>query len=221
LLAWVEQHGRAGFEHIPNYVCRQTVNRFEKPRNAPSFKPAGAESLEVALGGEQDALSLAVASRLCDQDRVVVASHGFPAAGVSNSLVRNVFVYDRARIAQPAEERVLGRAALRYDFEIPAELSCFTVRAGRDEAAADVRGTFWVDAESLDLLRIEEHASGFPRRLGVRDIAIAITYGRTRVGSSDALLPQSADTVISDSRGGQKKNTLEFTGCREFGSEPK
>ena len=119
-----------------------------------------------------------------------------------------------ARIAQPAEERVLGRAALRYDFEIPAELSCFTVRAGRDEAAADVRGTFWVGAESLDLLRIEEHASGFPRRLGIRDISIAITYDRTRIGPSDALLPQSAETVVSDSRGGQRKNMIELTGCR-------
>ena len=166
-------------------------------------------------------LLLAVARRLCGRELVVVAGNGFPAAGVSNSLACNVFVDDIARMAWSGEERMLERAALRYDFEMPAELSGFEVKAGGAEAAADLRGTFWVDAESLDLLRIEEHASGFPRRLGVRDIAIAITYGRTRVGSSDALLPQSADTVISDSRGGQKKNTLEFTGCREFGSEPK
>jgi len=217
----VKQRGRASFEHIPSHVCRQTVNRFEKPWNAPSFKPAGAESLEMALGGEQDTLSLAVAPRFCDQDRVVVADHGFPAAGVSASLVRNVFVYDNARITPSAEERVLGRAALRYDFEMPADLSCFAVRAGAAEATADVRGTFWVDAETLDLLRIEEHAAGFPRRLGIRDIAVGITYGRTRIGSSEALLPQSAETVFSDPRGGQKKTTLEFTGCRESGSEPK
>ena len=217
----VKQHGRDCFEHIPSHVCRQTVNRFEKPRNAPSFTPAGAENLEVASGSEPETASLAVVRRLCERDVVVVAGHGFPAAGVSASLVRNVFVYDGARIAWSAEDRVLGRAALRYDFEMPADLSCFAVRAGAAEATADVRGTFWVDAETLDLLRIEEHAAGFPRRLGIRDISIAITYGRTRIGSSDALLPQSADTVVSDFRGGQKKNTLEFTGCRESGSEPK
>lgn len=218
-LARIKQHGRASFEHIPNYVCRQTVSRFEKPRNAPSFKPAGTETLEVASGGEQDTFSLAVAPRLCDQDLVVVADHGFPAAGVSASLVRNVFVRGNARITGPVEERVLGRAALRYDFEMPAQLSCFAARAGREEAAADVRGTFWVDAESLDLLRIEEQAAGFPRRLDIRDIATAITYGRTRIGSSDVLLPQSAETVFSDLRGGQKKTTFELTGCRESGSE--
>jgi len=217
----VKQHGRASFEHIPNYVCQETVKRFEKPRSTPTFKPAGAERLEVASGGEQDTFSLAVAPRLCDQDRVVVADHGFPAAGVSASLVRNVFVYGNARITWSGEEQVLGRAALRYDFEMPAELSCFGVRAGGAEATADVRGTFWVDAETLDLLRIEEHAADFPRRLGIRDVAIGITYGWTRIGSSDVLLLQSAETVISDSRGGQKKNTLEFAGCRESGSEPK
>ena len=220
-LARVKEHGRASFEHIPNYVCRETVNRFEKPRNAPAFKPAGTESLEAASGGQQNSLSLAVVRRLCDLEMIVVAGNGFPAAAISNSLACNVFVYDSARIAWSGEEPMLGRPALRFDFEMPAELSGFTVKAGAAEASADVHGTFWVDAESLDLLRIEEHASDFPRRLGVRDIAIAIAYGRTRVGSSDALLPQSADMVVSDSRGGQKKNTLEFTGCREPGSEPK
>jgi len=155
LLARVKQHGRASFEHIPNYVFRETVKRFEKPRNASAFKPAGTESLEVASGGERGSLSLAMVGKLRDPDKVVVAGRGFAAAGVSASLVRNVFVYDNARIAPLAEERVLGRAALRYDFEMPAELSCFTARAGRDEGAADVRGTFWVDTETLDLLRIE------------------------------------------------------------------
>ena len=218
-LARVKEHGRASFEHIPNSVCRETVKRFEKPRNAPVFQPAGTESLEMASGGGQDTLSLAVTRRLCDRELVIVASNGFPAAGVSNSLACNVFVYNNAQVEWSGEEPMQGRQALRYDFEMPAELSGFEVKAGGAEAAADVRGTFWVDAESLDLLRIEEHASGFPRRLNIRDIAIAITYGRTRVGSLEALLPQSADTVISDSRGGQKKSTLEFTACRESGSE--
>jgi hypothetical protein len=100
-------------------------------------------------------------------------------------------------------------------------LSGFTVRTRDSEVTAEVRGTFWVDAETLDLVRIEEHAEGFSWRLGIRDIAIAVTYGRTRIGSSDALLPQSAETVFTDPRGGQKKTTLEFTGCRESGSGPK
>jgi hypothetical protein len=164
---------------------------------------------------------LIVAPRLCDQDRIVVAADGFPAAGVSAALVRNVFVHNSARITGPAEGRVLGRTALRYEFKMFQELSGFSVRAGGEEATADVRGTFWVDAETLDLLRIEERAADFPRRLGIRDIAIAITYGRMRIGSSDVLLPQSAETVVSDSHGGQKKNALEFTGCRESGGASK
>ncbi len=221
LLTRVKQHGRASFEHIPDYVCRQTVKRFEKPRNASAFKPAGGESLEVASGGERGSLLLAMVSRLCDPDEVVVADHGFPAAGASPALVRNIFVYGNAFITPSGEERVLGKPALRYEFEMTEALSGFTVRGREREVTSAVSGTFWVDAETLDPLRIEEHAEGFSWRLGIRDIAIAITYGRTRIGSSDALLPQSAETVFSDPRGGQKKTTLEFTGCREPGSGPK
>jgi hypothetical protein len=217
----VKQHGHASFEHIPSYVCRQTVKRFEKPRNASAFKPAGGESLEVASGGERDSLLLAMVRRPCDPDEVVVADHGFAAASVSPSLVRNVFVYGNARITRSTEERVLGKPALRYEFEMTEALSGFTARTREREVTSGVSGTFWVDAETLDLVRIEEHAEGFSWRLGIHDIAIAINYGRTRIGSSDALLPQSAETVVSDPRGGQKKTMIEFTGCRESGGEPK
>ena len=97
--------------------------------------------------------------------------------------------------------------------------SGYVVEAGGSKGQAGLRGTFWVDPQTLDLVRLEERAFDLPLNRLVRDIATLINYARMRIGSSDALLPQSAETVITDFSGGQKKNIIEFTGCREYASK--
>jgi len=57
LLARVKQHGRATFEHIPDYACLETVRRFEKPRDGESFRPVDTLHLEVASVGGKELLA--------------------------------------------------------------------------------------------------------------------------------------------------------------------
>ena len=61
-----------------------------------------------------------------------------------------------------------------------------------------MRGAFWVDPQSLDLLRIEQHDVDLPPELNVRDIVTTIAYERTRIGSSDPLLPHSSEVTVTD-----------------------
>jgi hypothetical protein len=58
-----------------------------------------------------------------------------------------------------------------------------------------------------------------PPGLNVRDIVTTIAYGRTRIGSSEPLLPISSELIVTDSSGGQQRNRIEFSGCREYHSE--
>jgi hypothetical protein len=76
-----------------------------------------------------------------------------------------------------------------------------------------------VDPQSLDLLRIEQHDVDLPPDLNVRDIATKIAYARTRIGSSNPLLPHSSEVVVIDSSGRWQRNAIEFSGCREYHSE--
>jgi hypothetical protein len=87
------------------------------------------------------------------------------------------------------------------------------------KAVVGLRGTFWVDPQTLDLVRLEEHAVDLPPNLLMLDISTSIEYARVRIGASDALLPRSAETVVTGISGSQKKNAIEFTGCREYRSE--
>jgi hypothetical protein len=76
-----------------------------------------------------------------------------------------------------------------------------------------------VDPQSLDLLRIEQHDVDLPADLNIRDIATTIAYARTRIGSSEPLLPHSSEVIVVDSSGGRHRNVIEFSGCREYHSD--
>ena len=93
------------------------------------------------------------------------------------------------------------------------------VQSGGSTGRAGLQGTFWVDPQTLDLVRIEEQAVDLPPILLMRDLTTSINYARTRIGSSDPLLPQSAQTVVTGFDGAQRKNVIEFAGCREYVSE--
>ena len=146
-------------------------------------------------------------------------SEGLVSSGAFSATPLNLFVQDVARIAPLPQEGTLIETMLGFHFEESAMTAKFVVQSGRGTGQAGLRGTFWVDPQTLDLMRIEEQAVDLPPFLLMRDLTTSIYYARTRIGSSDPLLPQSAETVVTDYYGVERKNAIEFTGCREYVSE--
>jgi len=219
LLARVKAHGRAAFEHIPDYACLETIHRFEKSRNAASFRPIDTLHLEVASAGGKELLARQGAARFEDGDLRGFISQGVISSGAFSSTPLNLFVRDVARITPLPQEGILAGTTLGFHFEESVMTAGFSVQSGGGKGQAGLRGTFWVDPQTLDLVRIEEQAVDLPPMLLMRDLTTSIDYARTRIGSSDPLLPQSAETVITDFYGVERKNAIEFTGCREYTSE--
>jgi len=219
LLARVKQHGRASFQHIPDYACLETVSRFEKPRNGASFTPIDTLQLEVASVAGKELFARKGAPRFQDGDVRDLASEGLIGSGDFSTTPLNLFVHDAGRITAPSEAGPSDRKPLRFEFEVPVLAGAYQVESGGIKALVGVRGTLWVDPQSLDLLRIEQRHVDLPPELKVHDIVITIAYRRTRIGSSEPLLPISSELIITDSSGGQKRNLIEFSGCREYHSE--
>src|ERR1039458_783789 len=109
---------------------------------------------------------------------------GVLGTGEFSTLPLSLFVANVARITLH-QERAGLHAGPGYDYEIPAflggGLAISTVRA---RATVGVRGTFWVDAVSMDLMRIEEHAVDVPPQVGMREIVSTVGYARMRIGDS-------------------------------------
>ena len=139
--------------------------------------------------------------------------------GAFTAVARNLFVNDGGRTTGWGEEQLGDRATLWYGFVIPEMLNGYQVSSAGGSANVGERGKFWVDAQTLELLRIEDHADDIPAVLEIQDIVTTISYAKVRIGSSDLLLPQVAEMVLTNSNGLQRKNVTEFSNCREYASE--
>ncbi len=218
-LSKIKRQARAELAHIPNYACLETVNRFQKTARGVLFKPLDTLRIEVAFIGNQELFAPEGASQFQDVDLSTFLSGGAIGTGVFTSIARNLFVNDGGRTTGWGEERLGDRAALWYTFEIPEMFKAYKLSGPGGSAYVGEQGKFWVDAETLDLLRIEERAVDIPPTLSMRDVATTITYAKAPIGATLLLLPQRAETLVTDTDGAQNRNITEFSNCREYSSE--
>jgi len=143
------------------------------------------------------------AAQFQGDDPAAFVTAGMIGSGDFSATPLNLFVSDAGWITAPSEAGLSGRKPLRFEFEVPAQSDAYQVQTRGVKASVGVRGAFWVDPQSLDLLRIEQHDVDLPAELNVRDIVTTIAYERTRIGSS----------------GGRQRNAIEFSGCREYHSD--
>jgi hypothetical protein len=219
LLSRIKHHSRQDFEHIPNYVCQETVERFEKTSARAPLKKLDSLRFEVAHVEHKELLALPGAARFEDVPPSALMSSGMLGTGAFSSLPLNLFVADIARITPQREAAQQTPDRLAYDFEIPVFLSGFRITAQGMSAVVGERGTFWVDANSLDLIRIEVHAVDVPPQVGMSAIDTTVEYARVSIGGDNVLLPQSAVQVAVRLVGPEQRNELKFSGCREYSSE--
>ena len=83
-----------------------------------------------------------------------------------------------------------------------------------------LHGSFWVDPQTYDVVRLELAADDFPPTLPVTQMTTRIDYARTLLGGDlVVLLPEAADSRLVKQSGEISHNRIEFTQCRVFGAE--
>src|SRR5262249_4979664 len=82
-----------------------------------------------------------------------------------------------------------------------------------------MKGSFWADPETLDLLWLEVEADDISPNLLLASVTQTIDYARTRIGMRDVILPQSAKIRLVRLDGRESRNIVEFTHCRSFRAE--
>jgi len=218
LLARIRQNVQRELAHLPDYTCLATVERSARHRAAHLQERVDIVRVEVAHLGDTELFSLPGANRFEEQLPSQIVGSGLATTGEFALHLRSVFARSTA-ITWHGEEDLDGRRALRYDFGVPSLFDSWTIRVGGVSAEVGTRGSFWADAQSLELLRLEIHAERLPPHLPVREVVSRIDYGKVRIGSSDVLLPQSAQLILTDLAGEQHQNATEFSHCRQYLAE--
>jgi len=221
LLSRIITHLNEELARTPNYTCLETISRFRHdPNPGLQFHKGLAKvdtvRLEIVYSDHREWYGSPGARNLSEDDPTAFIGGGMIGNGafamtLHNVLAGGIFTYR-------GEETIDGRPAVKWDFRVPGMLKPLKISITGGEGTVGEEGSIWVDPRSLDLLRVESHASEIPPYLPLQEDNTIVDYARMRIGDSDALLAQQADSSMLEDLGIESYNRMEFTHCRAYGA---
>jgi hypothetical protein len=73
-----------------------------------------------------------------------------------------------------------------------------------------------VDAETLDIVRLEWKTEHIPPFVGISSVERSLRYKILRIGDSDFLLPAHSELVSFDQSGTYRLNMISLDRCKEY-----
>jgi hypothetical protein len=215
-LAQLKHKVQADLAVVPNFTCLETIERSRRKTARQPFQHVDTVHVEVALAKDRELYSWPGANQFEDRDVTDIVGSGAISSGSFATEIKNVLVNNVSNITWRGEEEKFGRRTLRWDYNIPYNLSHWNLRSGGRTGQVSAAGSLWVDAGSLELLRLETNADAIPPDLPVAAVKSTLDYARVRIGSQDVMLPQSAELLLIDMSGEESRNRMEFSHCHEF-----
>jgi len=218
LLGRIRTKVAENLKRLPNYTCTQTIIRSLRRMPAAKLQRLDMVRLEVAFVGGKELYGRPGSGRI-DQSQITKLVGGTIGNGDFGVLPSSIFLGDSAHFQYNGASKLDGKPAIRYDYAVPQVASGYQIQAGSAAAIVGYHGSFWVDPDTLDLIRLEVSADDIPNRLKVASAVDRMEYDRISIGSSQFLLPRGAEMDITDSSGGESQNRVRLQACHEFVGE--
>ena len=236
----------ATMRRLPKYACLQTIDRsyFTRVTAPNSAAPACGQSngdakpdpkkarsavrldstdrvrMEVAQGDTSEIHSWPGESHFITGHIDQLVGHGPIASGSFGGYLVDIFDNNGAQFHFLGEKAEAGRRIFEYAYRVPREISHYHVGADNDGwVVTGYQGTFEIDADSLELLRLKVQTEELPAETHLCKAESALEYARVRIGDGDFLLPRQSDLHLAQRSPRETDSTSVFTGCREFLAE--
>ena len=217
LLAHVKAHVREAFAHLPNYTCLETMERFSRASTEGRLRLVGAVGMDVLYTGGAELYAAPGANRFQEENPVAFTGAGLMSTGAFALHLKAVFLNANAQLTWRGEEQLEGRRTARWDFVVSRFDSGLTIHAGGG-GPAGIQGSVWVNPDTLDVLRLEDHAFDIPPLLQIKEASTTVNYARMRVGQDVVMLPQEGmvHVLSTGNSDAEDRNLFAFTHCRAF-----
>jgi hypothetical protein len=217
LVARIRDHLRDGLDHLPEYTCLENIARYHRqPGPRMKLLPLDHLELEVLYSGSHEWYGWPGARTLDEDTPVKFIGSGMIGGGLF-ALFQKSLTGSATTFTYRGEDRLGGRAAaVKYDFRVPRLFSGQKIELVGGAGTVGLKGSFWADPRSLDLLRLTVEADEIPENLPLTDMSARIDYAHTRIGSSDIVLAQNADLHMAERSGDENYDRFEFTHCSQF-----
>lgn len=215
-LAQIRRDVGTSLASLSNYTCVETILRFERKKAQQPFHHLDTLHLEVAVAKNSELYAWPGAKQFEQGNLGQFVGAGMISTGDFGSAIKSVLLDNVSTIRFHGDDQILGRRARHWDYTIPYNLSRWTVETEGHSERVSETGSFWADSETLELLRLESNAGDIPPDLRISSIKNTLGYARMRVRSKDLLLPQSVELLVTDMKGVETRNQIEFSQCHEF-----
>jgi hypothetical protein len=218
LLARIKVRAEENLQRLPNYTCLETVERSTR-RPSGKFQLVDVLRMEVAFVDRKELFAWPGSQQFEDRDLSEMIGYGAIGNGSFALHARSVFLGSGATFTHVGERIRDGRRTIRYDYRVPRIQSGYRLRVKPAEGIVGFRGSFWVDAESLDLIRLEVIADDIPAHVPILSSSEILNYAAVRIADHEFLLPSSSELVLTDLRSNENRNRVSFTQCRQFAGD--
>jgi hypothetical protein len=214
--------------HIPNYTCLETIDRGSRPPRSLVIDAHGGRGrflaqdvvrLEVAYVDGREFFAVPGAYNFAEPDVTTFSAGGMIGSGLFVGFARNIFNSALAGYQFAGETNDAARPMLRYNYQVPFLLNTFKLRTTFGEADVGYSGFFWADARSFDVARLDIQADDIPPNLGLVSTDTRIDYAWFHIGTTDVLLPQSAETTMHMTSDWVFRNRVSFTHCKAYSAQ--
>lgn len=203
---------------LPNYTCHEVVDRLYKRRSSGSLERLDTVELEVAFVGNRELFARPGATHFEERSITKLVS-GTIGNGAFGSHADSIFSGDAASFKYIGSSKKDGHKTYRYDFRVPQEKSHFLISHGSAQSIVAYQGSFWVDVETLDLVRLDLKADHIPAHVQVRLIEESMRYKPVRIRDSTFLLARDSELAATESSGDYSLNIIRLEACRAFTGE--
>jgi hypothetical protein len=222
---------RAESGNLSHYACVETVERhyFQAPEQVAGSCTAAPNAagrleavdrlrLEVTVSGGREIYSWPGATRFDSRDVSEIIREGPIGTGSFGTHLLGVFDNPGVRFEFAGERNEGARRLLEYRFAVPLDASRYRVRAGSFTEAIAYRGSFRLNADSLELDRLTFHAEPLPAASSMCALDAELDYSPVPA-HGDLLLPARGQLRIAFQDARQTNNVTTFAACREYTSE--
>ena len=234
LLDRIRARAAENLRALANYTCTENIDRSWREREFDKFKLVDKLRMEVALVDGRELFALLGAGKF-EKSKIPQIGHA-GAIGNGSFAMHAEFIFQTPwpSFTYVGETVLNGQRAVRYDYRVPLLLSNYAIKTDLwwtridpasgterlekyppDQALVGYRGSIWVDANTLDLIRLEVHTDDIPRILKVTAASESIEYRRVSMRGADFLLPEFSELAMRGA-GSETLNRTEFSACRPY-----
>lgn len=210
---------------LPDFICTQEVERFIDTDGSGAWQRMDSLRYELTYNRKKETYKPVASNGLLSPPRANIAG-GATSAGEFASALDDLFDPKSETYFTPAGKEKLGtHQALIYDYHVSQPKSKLDVKIGDDPPfIAAYGGSVWIDADTKQVLRIEQAIEDPPAqyRTFTGDKIIDYELVKLRGTEVEILLPVKAEVMmLNRAQRSYSRNVIYFKFYRKFESDIK